>query len=183
MFSLILFLQVSFRNSSLKLSLKGFVIVLRLCILRASVSMSRRCSHCGNNGHNSRTCLDSKGGFKLFGVRVSADCCASTSPAAASESSSSLTAMRKSVSMGNLSNYGSAEGGSSPLSPSHFEQADLGDPVDGYASDDLVHTNSSSRERKKGVNFLYLSRSDFSLHTSNLLSLGKLRPSCFKIFD
>lgn len=115
------------------------------------MSMSRRCSHCGNNGHNSRTCLDSKGGFKLFGVRVSADCCASTSPAAASESSSSLTAMRKSVSMGNLSNYGSAEGSSSPLSPSHFEQADLGDPVDGYASDDLVHTNSSSRERKKGV--------------------------------
>eukprot|EP00250_Pteridium_aquilinum_P019099 c24293_g1_i1 orf=385-1629(-) len=115
--------------------------------------MSRRCSHCGHNGHNSRTCLDSsKGGFKLFGVRVSADCCASSSPTMAPEcSSSSLTAMRKSVSMGNLCNYGTAEGGASPLSPSHFEQPDLGEPVEGYASDDLVHSNSSSRERKKGV--------------------------------
>lgn len=97
--------------------------------------------------------MDSKGGFKLFGVRLSTECCAaSSSPGVASEcSSSASTAMRKSVSMGNLCNYGSPEGGASPLSPTQFEQHDVGDPVEGYASDDLVHTSSSSRERKKGV--------------------------------
>lgn len=139
----------------LQLCSQGFVIP------RASARMLRKCSHCGYNGHNSRTCLDSKGGFKLFGVRVSADCCASSPPGSVAPSecsSSSLTAMRKSVSMGNLSNYGSAEGGASPLSPSRFEQADVGDPVEGYASDDLVHTNSSSRERKKGEIFSHCLR-------------------------
>ncbi|XP_042487680.1 probable transcription factor At5g61620 isoform X2 [Macadamia integrifolia] len=30
---------------------------------------SRKCSHCGNNGHNSRTCNE-KVGMKLFGVRI-----------------------------------------------------------------------------------------------------------------
>ncbi|XP_043716891.1 probable transcription factor At5g61620 isoform X2 [Telopea speciosissima] len=30
---------------------------------------SRKCSHCGNNGHNSRTCNE-KAGMKLFGVRI-----------------------------------------------------------------------------------------------------------------
>ncbi|KAF8412454.1 hypothetical protein HHK36_000418 [Tetracentron sinense] len=29
----------------------------------------RKCSHCGNNGHNSRTCNE-KAGLKLFGVRI-----------------------------------------------------------------------------------------------------------------
>ncbi|KAI5067049.1 hypothetical protein GOP47_0017577 [Adiantum capillus-veneris] len=132
--------------------------------------MARRCSHCGHNGHNSRTCLDNQVGFKLFGVRLSTECCMVSSPAGtASEcSSSSLTAMRKSVSMGNLCNYGGAEGEASPLSPSQFEQHDAGEPVEGYASDDLVHTNSSSRERKKGVPWTE------EEHRSFLLGLQKL---------
>eukprot|EP00250_Pteridium_aquilinum_P014214 c21851_g1_i1 orf=363-1595(-) len=91
-----------------------------------------------------------KGGFKLFGVRLSTE---SLSPTAASaeSSSSSSTVMRKSFSMGNLCNYGSPEGGASPPSASPIEQPDLGDGVEGYASDDLVHTSSNSRERKKGI--------------------------------
>ena len=60
--------------------------------------------------------------------------------------------------MGNLSSYGTSEyrqGGISPppsaASPQE-EQPDVCEDtaVEGYASDDLVHTNSSSRERKKG---------------------------------
>lgn len=32
--------------------------------------MAGNCSQCGNNGHTSRTCEASEGGFMLFGVRV-----------------------------------------------------------------------------------------------------------------
>ena len=34
---------------------------------------------------------------------------------------------------------------------STVEQSELGDAVEGYASDDLVHTNSNSREMKKAI--------------------------------
>uniref|UniRef100_A0A0C9RIW5 TSA: Wollemia nobilis Ref_Wollemi_Transcript_15400_2403 transcribed RNA sequence n=1 Tax=Wollemia nobilis TaxID=56998 RepID=A0A0C9RIW5_9CONI len=85
--------------------------------------MSRSCSQCGHNGHNSRTCLEN--GFMLFGVRVTEG------------------SMRKSVSMTNLSNL------------SQYEHSDQGDAAagsaDGYASDDLVHSSSNARERKRGV--------------------------------
>lgn len=53
--------------------------------------MTRRCSHCGNNGHNSRTCPNR--GVKLFGVRLDAG-------------PSSM--IRKCQSTGNLQQYGSA---------------------------------------------------------------------------
>ncbi|MCO5551716.1 hypothetical protein L7F22_005220 [Adiantum nelumboides] len=132
--------------------------------------MSRRCTHCGNNGHNSRTCLENQGGFKLFGVRVSTDCRMASSPGTVASDCSSLSsnAMRKSVSMGNLCNYGAAEGGASPLSPPQFELHDEGDPVEGYASDDLVHSNSSSRERKKGVPWTEEEHRSFLLGLQNL---------------
>lgn len=94
--------------------------------------MTRKCSHCGNNGHNSRTCPN-RGGLKLFGVRLT------DGP------------IRKSASMGNLMMM------ANPSSP-----ADLSEPAtavaaaaaaDGYLSDGLVQasTSSNSRERKKGV--------------------------------
>ncbi|CAL0331484.1 unnamed protein product [Lupinus luteus] len=97
--------------------------------------MSRTCSQCGNNGHNSRTCTDtaaaSGGGdshkensIMLFGVRVT-------------EGKSNL--FRKSVSMTNLSQY--------EHQISHEPNA-----VDaGYVSDDVVHASGRSRERKRGV--------------------------------
>ncbi|TVU31675.1 hypothetical protein EJB05_23373, partial [Eragrostis curvula] len=91
--------------------------------------MTRRCSHCSHNGHNSRTCPNR--GVKIFGVRLTDG-----------------AAIRKSASMGNLSllSAGSTSGGASP--------ADGPDGVAdaaGYASDDFVQGSSSaSRERKKG---------------------------------
>ncbi|KAH7570195.1 hypothetical protein ACOSP7_018194 [Xanthoceras sorbifolium] len=94
--------------------------------------MSRSCSQCGNNGHNSRTCAEAGGGssgagspaengIMLFGVRVT-------------EASSSF---RKSVSMNNLSQFDQ---------PPQYSNADAG-----YVSDDVVHASGRSRERKRGV--------------------------------
>ncbi|TKY69767.1 Transcription factor MYB1R1 [Spatholobus suberectus] len=92
--------------------------------------MSRTCSQCGNNGHNSRTCTDGgaaasgggsprENGIMLFGVRVTED----------------NSSFRKSASMNNLSQY-------DPDS----------NPADaGYASDDVVHASGRTRERKRGV--------------------------------
>ena len=100
--------------------------------------MTRRCSHCSHNGHNSRTCPNR--GVKLFGVRLTDG-----------------SSIRKSASMGNLSHYmsgGGSSGGSTPLNglahddntPDHPSAA----VADGYASEDFVAGSSSSRERKKG---------------------------------
>lgn len=98
--------------------------------------MSRSCSHCGNNGHNSRTCGEvvagdassgnggsGEGGEKgimLFGVRVMEG------------------SFRKSVSMNNLS---------------QFDQPQVSNADAGYASDDVLHGSGTgrSRERKRGI--------------------------------
>ncbi|XP_077217142.1 transcription factor MYB1R1-like [Tasmannia lanceolata] len=89
--------------------------------------MSRSCSQCGNNGHNSRTCGETNSrscgdspGFMLFGVRVTEG------------------SIRKSVSMNNLSQYEQPK----------ENQADV---ASGYASDDVVHASAGNRERKRGV--------------------------------
>ncbi|CAL0312305.1 unnamed protein product [Lupinus luteus] len=98
--------------------------------------MTRRCSHCSHNGHNSRTCPNR--GVKLFGVRLTDG------------------SIRKSASMGNLSHYAGSSvsggpllggvGGETPDQPSAAVVAD------GYASEDFVPGSSStSRERKKGI--------------------------------
>ncbi|CAI0517134.1 unnamed protein product [Linum tenue] len=103
--------------------------------------MTRRCSHCSHNGHNSRTCPNR--GVKLFGVRLTDG------------------SIRKSASMGNLSHYtgsGNPGGGggpnisglNAPGSPGG-DDPDQGGAGDGYASEDFVAGSSSSRERKKGV--------------------------------
>ncbi|KAJ4954336.1 hypothetical protein NE237_011119 [Protea cynaroides] len=83
---------------------------------------SRKCSHCGNNGHNSRTCNEKeKFGMKLFGVRIL---------------KKEDEIMKKSLSMENLRTC--------TVDQSHS------DP--GYLSDGLVHTRkSASHERKRGV--------------------------------
>ncbi|XP_043719974.1 transcription factor KUA1 [Telopea speciosissima] len=97
--------------------------------------MTRRCSHCSNNGHNSRTCPNR--GVKLFGVRLTDG------------------SIRKSASMGNLTHYTGSNGnnhhntGTNPSSPG--ETPEHGAAADGYASEDFVPGSSSSRERKKGV--------------------------------
>ena len=93
--------------------------------------MSRTCSQCGNNGHNSRTCTDASGGgcggptaengIMLFGVRVTEG-----------------NAFRKSASMNNLSQY------EQPLQADSNAEA-------GYASDDVVHASGHRRERRRGM--------------------------------
>ncbi|PKA46823.1 Transcription factor MYB1R1 [Apostasia shenzhenica] len=92
--------------------------------------MTRRCSHCNNNGHNSRTCSGrgggggSGGGVKLFGVRIA----------------EGAGAMKRSASMGSLSSS------SDPVQ-------DHAAAASGYASDDPGHASCSSNcrnERKKG---------------------------------
>ena len=124
--------------------------------------MTRRCSHCSNNGHNSRTCPTRSnaagatnsspnstssnagggggsgggggGGIRLFGVRLTDG-----------------SFMKKSASMGNLSHYHSnfsSPNNNNTTSPSS-------DPLrlDGYLSDDPNHASCSSNrrsERKKG---------------------------------
>lgn len=96
--------------------------------------MSRTCSQCGNNGHNSRTCTEAssggcggggggdasgENGIMLFGVRVTEG-----------------NSFRKSASMTNLS---------------QFDQQPQDPNVEsGYASDDVVHPSGRSRERKRG---------------------------------
>ncbi|KAG2317403.1 hypothetical protein Bca52824_020525 [Brassica carinata] len=85
--------------------------------------MTRRCSHCNHDGHNSRTCPNR--GVMLFGVRLTEG------------------SISKSASMGNLLSHGHGPG-----SP-----GDISDHVagDGYTSEGFVAGPSSSRERKKGA--------------------------------
>lgn len=93
--------------------------------------MTRKCSHCGLNGHNSRTCPNrDRGGVKLFGVRLT------DGP------------IRKSASLGNLLMINS-----NPPSPTPSHSASVVADAAGYLSDGLLHpsTSSNSRERKKGV--------------------------------
>jgi len=114
--------------------------------------MTRRCSHCSNNGHNSRTCptrssLASSSssplsGVKLFGVRLTDG-----------------SIIKKSASMGNLSAHyhssSSAAASPNPDSPVSDRVHD-----DGYLSDDpAAHAScSTSRrgDRKKGFFLLFV---------------------------
>lgn len=113
--------------------------------------MTRRCSHCSNNGHNSRTCptrgggsSPGVGGLKLFGVRLTDG-----------------SIIKKSASMGNLSalhyhSSSSAAASPNPDSPLSDHVRDPTHLTDGYLSDDPAHGSGSSNrrcERKKGEHF------------------------------
>ncbi|KAL9231152.1 hypothetical protein vseg_006410 [Gypsophila vaccaria] len=102
--------------------------------------MTRKCSHCSQNGHNSRTCPTR--GVKLFGVRLTDG------------------SIRKSASMGNLSHFGHQNGSLGPTTPGSPVAADsavatsaaaTAAAADGYGSEDFVAGSSSSRDRKKGI--------------------------------
>ncbi|CAI9759468.1 unnamed protein product [Fraxinus pennsylvanica] len=97
--------------------------------------MTRRCSHCSHNGHNSRTCPNR--GVKLFGVRLTDG------------------SIRKSASMGNLTHYMNGGTGTPQNGVAHDSLSETHDhasgAADGYASEDFVAGSSSSRERKKGI--------------------------------
>ncbi|XP_031488038.1 transcription factor MYBS3-like [Nymphaea colorata] len=123
--------------------------------------MTRRCSHCSHNGHNSRTCPSR--GVKLFGVRLT------DGPPSSS--------MKKSASMGNLSHYAggsTAATGNNPGSPPHeaAEDGRSAAAATGYASDDALHASCSSscRERKKGIPW---TEEEHRLFLLGLQKLGK----------
>ncbi|XP_071710219.1 transcription factor MYBS3-like [Rutidosis leptorrhynchoides] len=114
--------------------------------------MTRRCSHCSNNGHNSRTC-PSRGGVKLFGVRLTDG-----------------SIMKKSASMGNLS---ALYHSSSPVAVSPNCSPVAPDPVEGYLSDDPTRASCSARrraDRKKGTPW---TEEEHRLFLLGLQKLGK----------
>ncbi|KAK6273878.1 hypothetical protein POUND7_010961 [Theobroma cacao] len=99
--------------------------------------MGRKCSHCGNKGHNSRTCSSNRGilpsGVKLFGVQLDL-----------SSSSGSFPMIKKCLSMDCLSSPSSS-------TSSHVTMDENPDKLStGYPSDDggLV---ARTQEKKKGV--------------------------------
>lgn len=118
--------------------------------------MARKCSHCGNMGHNSRTCNTRKrsGNFRLFGVQL--DISSSFSPS---------FVMRKSFSMDCLPSSSTTSSSSSSLlaMDEKFDQV-----CNGYVSDGLIARN---QERKKGknqfVNLLSLILICLSIHESS----------------
>ncbi|KAL6996408.1 hypothetical protein U1Q18_006536 [Sarracenia purpurea var. burkii] len=134
--------------------------------------MTRRCSHCSNNGHNSRTCPSrggsgvgggggtGGGGVKLFGVRLTDG-----------------SIIKKSASMGNLSaHYQSSSSAAASPNPGSPSSDLLRDPVhvpDGYLSDDPAHATCSSNrraDRKKGIAW---TEEEHRLFLLGLQKLGK----------
>ncbi|XP_023002636.1 probable transcription factor At5g61620 [Cucurbita maxima] len=97
--------------------------------------MVRKCSHCGNVGHNSRTCIIQKekirGKFKLFGVHLDG---VSSSSAAATAGAAAAALLKKSISLDCL--------------PSSSSSSSCEKLSNGYLSDDLI---TKTHERKKGV--------------------------------
>lgn len=97
--------------------------------------MGRKCSHCGNIGHNSRTCNSLRGsssfvGVRLFGVQL--------------DLSSSCVSMKKSFSMDSF-----PTSSSSPTSSFSSSRLSIDDRASiGYLSDGLI---VRTQERKKGV--------------------------------
>ncbi|XP_061369001.1 transcription factor KUA1-like [Gastrolobium bilobum] len=98
--------------------------------------MVRKCSHCGNIGHNSRTCTSLRGNFvgvRLFGVQL--------------DLSSSCVTMKKSFSMDSFPSSSSSP--SSSFSSSRITIDENSDRTSiGYLSDGLI---VRAQERKKGV--------------------------------
>ncbi|XP_057972022.1 probable transcription factor At5g61620 isoform X1 [Malania oleifera] len=133
---------------------------------------SRKCSHCGANGHNSRTCTsmnhhnhnnsvneisgsnnnnNNKGCLKLFGVRIVADHGGRNSNCAADGKVISGETMRKSFSMSNLSESCPAADGAGAGTGSGAEHLSGSDA--GYLSDGLIQSRKrkTAHERKRGI--------------------------------
>ncbi|XP_009370418.2 probable transcription factor At5g61620 [Pyrus x bretschneideri] len=93
---------------------------------------ARKYSHCGHNGHNSRTCNHGHGNkgvcLKLFGVNIM---------------EKEEDSIKKSYSMGNLLADGTGD---------HNNNAVVADHDAGYLSDGLIHNkrHKAAHERKKG---------------------------------
>ncbi|XP_040997405.1 transcription factor MYBS3-like [Juglans microcarpa x Juglans regia] len=127
--------------------------------------MARKCSCCGDMGHNLRTCITHKMSltgnkyFRLFGVQLD------LSSSSSSSSASSSFVMRRSFSMDGLSNW---------FTPSSSSSSDL--TTDGkspqcneFISDGVVTTRN--RKIKKGVQ--YWSEEEHLAFLAGLEKLGK----------
>ncbi|GMJ07356.1 hypothetical protein HRI_004404800 [Hibiscus trionum] len=120
--------------------------------------MGRKCSHCGNIGHNSRTCTNFRatagagaGGLRLFGVQLQLDIPSSSLLSSSSPSVAAANHMKKSFSMDCLlsSSFTSPSPSPSSLSSSRVSVDENSDKISvGYLSDGLM---GRSPERKKGV--------------------------------
>ncbi|KAI7988469.1 hypothetical protein LOK49_LG13G00795 [Camellia lanceoleosa] len=117
--------------------------------------MGRKCSHCGNIGHNSRSCTTYRGtvvgGLRFFGVQL--DIPSSSSP---SSSSSSIAKIKKSFSMDCIASSSAASSSSSPSSSRVSSINENSDKtyVQGYFSDGLSGHHPEPEERKKGMELL-----------------------------
>lgn len=117
--------------------------------------MGKKCSHCGNIGHNSRTCATQKGslvnGLRLFGVQL----IDKSSYSSLKSTTSIPMKMKKSLSMDWLLSASSTPSSSPPSSsPPSFasnSQVSMNDNSNkisnGYLSDSVI---GQSLERKKG---------------------------------
>ncbi|TXG61544.1 hypothetical protein EZV62_012907 [Acer yangbiense] len=116
--------------------------------------MGRKCSHCGNIGHNSRTCTAyrgaaaasdvSVGGLRIFGVHLD------VSSSSSSSSSSIPRMMKKSFSMDCFPSSSSSSPSSS-LSTTlvSIDEDHNKTSINGYLSDGLM--TARTQEKKKGV--------------------------------
>ncbi|KAM7491784.1 hypothetical protein LguiA_034705 [Lonicera macranthoides] len=138
-------------------------------------SCVRKCSHCGHNGHNLRTC-NGKGCFKLFGVKIDINNNNNNNASKEDESTSSIRkssngggggekreeeeSIRKSKSMGNL------------LLPSNSDHRDGDATAAGYLSDGFIQSErpKNAHERKKGVPW---TEDEHRLFLLGLKNLGK----------
>ncbi|XP_052180538.1 transcription factor MYBS3-like [Diospyros lotus] len=105
------------------------------------VIMGRKCSHCGNIGHNLRTCTifrGTVGGLRLFGVQLDI----------IPPPPSSSIPMKKSFSMDCLSSSQASSSSPSPSLSSINENNSDKSSAAGYLSDGLL---GRSQERKKGL--------------------------------
>ncbi|XP_037411743.1 transcription factor MYBS1-like [Triticum dicoccoides] len=124
---------------------------VRACV--PSIGMARKCSSCGHNGHNSRTCSGHRGmesgggGLRLFGVQLqvgAAPLKKSFSMECLSSSASAYNAAAAAVGVA-ASNSSSSVSSSSSLVSVEESPEKMGQ---GYLSDGLM---GRAQERKKGV--------------------------------
>ncbi|XP_058189116.1 transcription factor MYBS3-like [Rhododendron vialii] len=132
--------------------------------------MGKKCSHCGNIGHNSRTCTTHKGslvnGLKLFGVQL-----IDMSSSSSSSTDFISMKMKKSLSMDWLLSASSTPSSPSSSSFASNSQVSLNDNSNkmpnGYLSDSVV---GRTLERKKGVPW---SEEEHLIFLEGLEKLGK----------
>ncbi|CAL9132913.1 unnamed protein product [Musa textilis] len=132
--------------------------------------MTRRCSHCSNNGHNSRTCPARGGGVRLFGVRLMEG----TGTMKKSASMGCLSSSSASAALSSLAGAGAASPSGGSLGDHHYSTVTAAAaPAAGYASDNPARASCSSNcrsERKKGVPW---TENEHRMFLMGLQKLGK----------